>query len=113
MTTLHLLSARTLQPLHKVVIRPFAPPGPRLKLVGKVTVQKTCIGVCGNAGRGVVKLTGPEIGIPKPELGLFSEIVSEHQVQLGAQSLTTCRTRGQASIGPHTQVVRDIVAVGQ
>ena len=95
------------------VIRTCAPPGPRLELVGKVTVQKTCIGVGGNAGRGVVKLTGPEIGIPKPELGLFSEIVSEHQVQLGAQSLTACRTRGQASIGPHTQVVRDIVAVGQ
>ena len=113
MTTLHLLSARTLQPLHNLVIRTFDPPCPRLKVVGNVTVQKTCIGVGGNARRGVVKLTGPELGIPKPELGLFTEIVSEHQVQLGTQSLTTCRTCGQVCIGPHIQVVRDIVAIGQ
>ena len=99
--------------LHNVVIRTLDRPCPRSKLVGNVAVQKTCIGVGGNAGRGVVKLTGPEIGIPKPELGLFSEIVSEHQVQLGTQGLTTCRACGQVCIRPHIQVVRDIVAVGQ
>ena len=112
MTTLDLLSARTLQPLHSVVIRIFDRPCPRSKLVGNVTVQKTCIGVGWNARRGVVKLSGPEIGVPKSELGLFGEIVSEHQVQLGTQGLTTCRACGQVGIRPHVQVVRDIVADG-
>jgi len=113
MTTLPLLSAETLHPLRNVVIRTCGPPCPRSKLVGNVTVQKTRIGVGWNARRGVVKLSGPEIGVPESELGLFSEIVGEHQVQLGTQGLATCRACGQVCIRPHIQVVRDIVAVGQ